>query len=178
MRSFFAIVAFVAIGAASVSNSQEPNQSAAQELREYGEFSVGTWTGEGTLGDDVPGLGEKGEKIVGRAETQWDLGGTVITCRWSFGAATGTWIATWDPLEKRIKRYHFSSTGSQMVATLSKENGKWIASVVGSSEGKELKETDIWVAKDDDDTIAIDETDIQIGGEDRPDIHHEWKRAE
>ena len=121
MRSFFPLLAFVTIGAASVSNSQEPSDSTAQELREFGEFAVGTWIGEGTLEDDVPGLGKKGEKIVGRAETQWDLGGTVITCRWNFGAATGTWIATWDPLKKKIKRYHFSSTGSHMIATVSQK---------------------------------------------------------
>ena len=138
MNRLLPIFVIIAIGIASVSNSQEPSDSTPQVLKEFGEFTIGRWTGEGTLEDDVPGLGKKGEKIVGQAETRWDLEGTVITCRWSFGAAKGTWIATWDPVKKAVKRYHFSSTGNHQIATVSQKKNKWIGKIVGSSEEKKL----------------------------------------
>lgn len=71
-----------------------------EHLKDMEDF-IGTWIGEETLVDDIPGLAEKGEKVTHRPSLRWVLDKAAVqmdalTTTASGKSIEGRWLFGWD----------------------------------------------------------------------------------
>lgn len=86
--------------------AQQQPKSPPEQLQCF-EQLVGDWTCETTLEEDIPGLAEKGTKLVLRSSWQWILDKQALQASWSARPegkprVAGRGLITWDPAASQI----------------------------------------------------------------------------
>ena len=66
------------------------SNSIRQALNELGDLLIGRWRWEINLAVDYPGVGKKGEQVVGFETCRWIADRNAIECAFAYGKATET----------------------------------------------------------------------------------------
>ena len=108
------------------------SNSIRQSLNELGDLLIGRWRWEINLAVDYPGVGKKGEQVVGFETCRWIADRNAIECAFAYGKATETWFYWWDAGSKQIKSLGLDSGGNWYEGTISKQGDKLVWKVGGS----------------------------------------------
>lgn len=161
------LIASVALGA----------ESGDSLLPEYGELVVGRWMADITLIADYPGVGKKGEKVVGHGVTRWAADRRGLESDWFGGPSAGKSLAFWDPAAKRIMQYGVDSGGNIVRFEIWKEGERWVfqcGEVL--PDGSKTEGKGNIVVKDGGNTVVYEGTFTQNGEKLLP-LHDVYKRV-
>lgn len=115
-------------------------QTASTPLKELGDLLVGRWIADVTWAVDYPGVGKKGEKVVGFDVWKWTTDGAALECDWLLGATSGRTVLWWDAAAKQIKTLDIDSGGNWAQGTLTKQGAKWVWATAGSfADGRKVE---------------------------------------
>lgn len=146
-------------------------------FNEYGELFVGRWIGEVTLVTDWPGLGKKGEKVIGHTVTRWVADRKGIEDETFAGQGTGRAISFWDPVSKKIKSVGVDSGGTIFEGETWKEGDKWVWHFRGAlADGKKTDGKGTVTVKDNGDTLIM-EGEGTVGSEPMLPLHDVYRRV-
>ena len=122
-------------------------------LEEYGDALVGRWVGDITLVADWPGIGKKGEKMVGYESVQWIMDGHALESDFRVGDGAGKVITVWDPVAKVLRAFGTSAGTGSWTSTIRKDGDAWVDESAGWLEdGTKTKGTSRMVLSADGDT--------------------------
>ena len=96
------------------------------DFQEFGQLMVGRWIGEVTLIADYPGIGKKGEKVIGHSVTRWIADQQALENEWFGGQGTGKSITFFDPASKKVVQQVVDSGGTIARWENWKEGDKWV----------------------------------------------------
>ena len=169
------LVLYAAVVATSVVLGQvEPPET---PLKEFGELMVGRWIGEVTLIADYPGIGTKGEKVIGHSVTRWIADRRGLEGEWFSGQGVGKAIAFWDPASKKIVQCSVDSGGTIAKWQFWKEDGKWLFQGGETlPDGSKTEGTGTVIIKDGGST-AVYEGTFTVNGKKTPDLHDVYRRV-
>jgi hypothetical protein len=99
-------------------------QQAGTPLKEIGDLLVGRWMFEITWAVDYPGLGKKGEKVIGYEVCRWIADRAALECEFMGGKANGKSTYWWDATSKQVRVLDVDSGGNWAEGTVSKQGPK------------------------------------------------------
>jgi hypothetical protein len=169
------VVSLVAV----LSFGQEAEQQATTTLfQEYADAMVGVWEGEATLDADVPGVGDKGDKITSYSRIAWAAQRMALEGNWRIGETSGQSISVWDPVAKQIRAYATMSDGATASLTIERDDTNWIWGVtIILADGTKETGTTIVEVSDDGDTHTHVSKDRVRGSDPLPDSRTVWRRV-
>jgi hypothetical protein len=169
MLSFAGVV----LAASVVLGQAEPQDT---PLKEYGELIAGRWLGEVTLIADLPGIGKKGEKVVGHWTVRWITDKKGLEDEFFGGKGTAKSIFFYDPTTKKIRNIGVDSGGTILEMDVWKEGDKWVSKNWGAlADGTKTEGTGVLTVTDGGNTLIIDGTG-KIGGKDTLPLHDVYRR--
>lgn len=108
-------------------------------LKEIGDVLVGRWTSEVVWAVDYPGLGKKGEKVMGYETMNWIIDGQALEGNWITGKTIGKFIIWWDASREQIKVLSLDSSGRTSEGTITKKGRTFIGKASGSfNDGRKV----------------------------------------
>lgn len=113
------------------------------------EQLVGKWICETTLEEDIPGLAEKGTKLVLRSSWQWILDKQALETSWSARPegkprVAGRGLITWDPAVSKIVGGNVGSLGGYSLETTTYDPATktWTTKMQGpDGQGRQISAT-------------------------------------
>ena len=126
----------------SLLGQAEGTPSNAEHLAEYGRLFAGKWIGEWEMDFTIPGIVEKGDKVVLRTTTQWILNKNALETEWDAdvnGKSLGGGKSTvgWDAQAQEIVTYGFNTFGGSDNTVYTKLGESWVEMGSGMDhEGK------------------------------------------
>ena len=106
--------------------------AAIAPLKDLGDLLVGRWLADITWAVDYPGLGKKGDKVVGYELWKWSADSKALECDWLLGATTGKSFMWWDAATKQIRSLDVDSGGGGAQGTITRQGAKWVSMSAGS----------------------------------------------
>jgi hypothetical protein len=122
MRTATVTIALLTLMSASPTFAQESSQA---DFQEFCETWHGRWVGDVTWGADLPGLGKRGEKVIGHWEAKMAADGNALAATMYAGTGSSTQLIFFDPGAKKIRLLWVESSGALCEGTQYKKNGKW-----------------------------------------------------
>lgn len=167
----------IALAASMVVGQTEGGSATPEDFAEYGDLMVGRWIGEVTLIADYPGIGKKGEKVIGHAVTRWISDRRGLEGEWFGGQGVGKSIAFWDPASKRIVQYAVDSGGTIARWQIWKEGDKWVFEGGETlPDGSKTEGKGATIVKDGGSTLVFEGT-FTMNGKKTMDMHDVYRRA-
>jgi hypothetical protein len=152
-------------------------ESPATPLQEFGDLIVGRWIGDVTLIADWPGIGKKGEKVIGHWSARWIADKRGLEDEGYGGQGTNKSIYYWDPALKKIKQYNIDSGGTTAEWAIWKKDGRWVFKGGGClADGTKYEGDGAFIVKDAGNTLALEGT-FTMNGKKMLDLHDVYKRA-
>ena len=126
----------VAVALAAAPAPKQPTTA----LQELGDLLVGRWTSDVTWAVDYPGLGKKGEKVMGFDVWKRVADGAALECDCLLGATCGRTLLWWDASTKQIRTLDVNSGGNWAQGTVTKQGTKWVWATAGSfADGRRVE---------------------------------------
>ncbi|NLX99716.1 MAG: DUF1579 domain-containing protein [Rhodopirellula sp.] len=167
------LVGAVLVASATLGQAETP----ATPLQELGDLLVGRWTGDVTLIADWPGIGKKGEKIVGHWSVRWIADKRGLEDEGFAGQGTGKAIYFWDAASKKVRQFTVDSGGTTGESEIWKQDGQWSFRGTGSlADGTKTEGQGTLVVKDCGNTLIVEGTGT-VGGKATLPLHDVYRRA-
>jgi hypothetical protein len=182
------VLTIVAVAVALLSTDIAPGQDETQssnyeQLRDLEDF-IGEWVAETTLGNDVPGFGKQGDRVVHRTSAKWILNRNVMQLDLVSQGKDGQkaeilLLCSWDAAAKRIVYHVFHSQGICGHGTMFKKSADtWIWQGKATyPDGVASSQTDVMTIRDDNNTHVHEYTDRILDGKPQPDRRVVYRRV-
>lgn len=161
-----------------VAASMVVGQAAAGQtpIDQFGDAFAGRWVGEVKLVADWPGLGSKGEKIVGFIRATRVAGKSAVKFDWVIGDSVEHCLHVWDAANEKIRFLSSSSKGTIYHGEMSKSGDSWPWQLEGSfKDGTSWSGRGTWTVSNDGNTATL-EGDFIVGGEKTPHVKDVYRR--
>lgn len=141
MKTLLTLITVIcAVGAAVVLVAAPAPKQASTALQELGDLLVGRWKSDVTWAVDYPGLGKKGEKVVGFDVWKRTADRAALECDWLLGDTCGRTLLWWDASTKQIRTLDVNSGGNWAQGTVTKQGTKWVWATAGSfADGRRVE---------------------------------------
>ncbi len=167
------LVGAVLVASATLGQAETP----ATALQELGNQLVGRWIADITLVADWPGIGKKGDKVIGHMSVRWIADKRGLEDEGFAGQGTGKTLYFWDAASAKIKTFAVDSGGTTMEAELWKEDSTWKFRGTGSlADGTKTEVKGTLVVKDSGNTLVYEGTGT-VGGKATLPLHDVYRRA-